>query len=48
MLEYSGILKEENESFEQTMAEKAQIITKLEHELSMLNYEATVKLKKKM
>ncbi|CAB3261681.1 unnamed protein product [Arctia plantaginis] len=46
--EYSGILKEENDSFEQTMAEKAQIITKLEHELSMLNYEATVKLKKKI
>lgn len=30
------------------MALKAQIITKLEHELSMLSYDASVKLKKKV
>lgn len=30
------------------MALKSEIITKLEHELSMLNYDAMVKLKKKM
>ncbi|KAG6444556.1 dynein regulatory complex protein 10 [Manduca sexta] len=46
--EYSEKLKDENERFEQSMALKAEIITKLEHELAMLNYDATVKLKKKI
>ncbi|XP_075977989.1 dynein regulatory complex protein 10-like [Anticarsia gemmatalis] len=46
--EYTSTLKEESERFEHTMALKAEIITKLEHELSLLNYEATIKLKKKI
>ncbi|KAJ8731206.1 hypothetical protein PYW07_004370 [Mythimna separata] len=46
--ESSTALKEETERFDQTMALKSEIIAKLEHELVLLNYEATVKLKKKI
>nr|XP_021200157.2 dynein regulatory complex protein 10 isoform X1 [Helicoverpa armigera] len=46
--EYSATLKDETERFEQTMALKAEIIAKLEHELVLLSHDATVKLKKKI
>ncbi|KAH9627931.1 hypothetical protein HF086_015375, partial [Spodoptera exigua] len=42
------LLKEETERFEQMMAMKEELINKLEHELVILNQEASVKLKKKM
>ncbi|KAF9423888.1 hypothetical protein HW555_000946 [Spodoptera exigua] len=46
--EYSNTLKEETERFEQMMAMKEELINKLEHELVILNQEASVKLKKKI
>ncbi|CAH0585552.1 unnamed protein product [Chrysodeixis includens] len=46
--EYTLILKEESERFEQTISLKAELIQKLEHELANLNYDATVRLKKKI
>ncbi|XP_026738721.1 dynein regulatory complex protein 10-like [Trichoplusia ni] len=46
--EYTQILKEESDRFEQTISLKAEIIQKLEHELAILNYDATVRLKKKI
>ncbi|CAH2237407.1 jg11262 [Pararge aegeria aegeria] len=46
--EYTENLKTESKRFEETMAMKADIISKLEKELALLNYEADVKLKKKI
>ncbi|KAM3965362.1 dynein regulatory complex protein 10 [Aphomia sociella] len=46
--EYTTTLKEENQRFEETMTLKADIISKLEHELALLNQDATIKLKKKI
>ncbi|XP_059052189.1 dynein regulatory complex protein 10-like [Achroia grisella] len=46
--EYSTSLKEEGDRFEETLALKADIIAKLEHELTLLNHDATIKLKKKI
>ncbi|XP_063825747.1 dynein regulatory complex protein 10-like [Ostrinia nubilalis] len=46
--EYTATLKDENTRFEETMALKSDIITKLEQELALLNHEATIKLKKKI
>ncbi|KAJ8722235.1 hypothetical protein PYW08_004637 [Mythimna loreyi] len=46
--ECTATLKDETERFDRTMALKSEIIAKLEHELVLLNYEATVKLKKKI
>ncbi|XP_045772440.1 dynein regulatory complex protein 10-like [Maniola jurtina] len=46
--EYTDNLKAESQKFEETMAMKADIISKLEKELAVLNFEADVKLKKKI
>ncbi|XP_045498644.1 dynein regulatory complex protein 10-like isoform X1 [Colias croceus] len=46
--EYTQSLKEENDSFVETMKLKSEIIAKLEHELAILNRDADLKLKKKI